>query len=208
MKKLPEMFENNKKWAKKVTENDPSFFSELAKSQKPELLWVGCADSRVPANQLLGLKPGEVFVHRNVANLVVSTDINFLSVLQYAVEALKVKHVIICGHSGCGGVEAAYDNAQLGLIDHWLRPIHRLSLEHKEGLDGIESKAERLEKLVQLNVKNQVLSLAQTPIVQQAWQRGQSLTIHGWMYYLATGLLTDLDYCFDGPGDVPLSVTF
>lgn len=207
MKKLPEVFANNKRWVKEVTAEEPSFFSELAKGQSPEYLWVGCADSRVPANQILGLNPGSVFVHRNVANLVVGTDVNFLSVLQYAVEALKVRHVIICGHTGCGGVEAAYVNEPLGLIDQWIRPIHLLSLHHKEELEAIEDRGERLKALVKLNVKSQALNLARMPVVQKAWRSGQELVIHGWLFDLGTGLLEDLDACYDGPEGLPLTPT-
>lgn len=205
MKKLPEVFAGNKRWAEEVTAEQPEFFTELAKGQAPEFLWVGCADSRVPANQILGLKPGSVFVHRNVANLVVGTDVNFLSVLQYAVEALKVKHIIICGHTGCGGVEAAYVNEPLGLIDQWIRPINQLSLDYREKLEAIEDRGERLKALVKLNVKAQVLNLARMPVVQKAWRGGQELTIHGWLFDLSTGLLADLDATYDSPENLPLA---
>lgn len=205
MKKLPEVFASNKRWAEEVTAEQPEFFTELAKGQAPEFLWVGCADSRVPANQILGLKPGSVFVHRNVANLVVGTDVNFLSVLQYAVEALKVKHIIICGHTGCGGVEAAYVNEPLGLIDQWIRPINQLSLDYREKLEAIEDRGERLKALVKLNVKAQVLNLARMPVVQKAWRGGQELTIHGWLFDLSTGLLADLDATYDSPENLPLA---
>lgn len=204
MKKLPEIFEGNKNWVGEVTAKDPEFFEELAKGQSPQYLWVGCADSRAPATQILGLKPGSVFVHRNVANLVVGTDMNFLAVLQYAVEALKVKHIIICGHTGCGGVEAAYVNKPLGLIDQWIQPVHMLSLNHKEQLDAIEDRSERLKALVNLNVKSQVLNLARMPVVQKAWRDGQELVVHGLLFNLGTGLLEDLDCSYDSPDDLPL----
>lgn len=206
MTKLPKLFDNNKQWAERLKQEDPTFFEESAKGQAPEYLWVGCADSRAPAAQLLGLKPGEVFVHRNVANLVVANDINFLSVLQYAVDALKVRHIIICGHTCCGGVEAAYEDKPLGLIDNWIRPVQQLSLAHKAELDAIEDRAERLETLVKLNIKTQVLNVAHTPTVQQAWKRGQDLTVHGWIYELASGHLKDLDFSFDGSKALPVRV--
>lgn len=208
MSQLPKLLAANKGWAERIKAEDPEFFEQLAEGQAPEYLWVGCADSRVPANQVLDQKPGSVFVHRNVANLVVATDVNFQSVLQYAVQALKVRHIIICGHTSCGGVEAGYDNNPLGLIDQWLRPINQLALEHKADLDKITDRKARLEKLVELNVRNQVLGLARMPVVQQAWRDGQALSLHGLKFTLATGLLSDLDTTFDGSQPLPTSLSF
>jgi carbonic anhydrase len=171
---------------------DPEFFQRLSHQQSPEYLWIGCSDSRVPANQIVGLLPGELFVHRNVANVVVHTDLNCLSVLQYAVDALKVKHVIVCGHYGCGGVLAALQNAKLGLIDNWLRHIQDIIEKHAELLFERTEEAKRHERLCELNVIEQVNNVAQTTVVQQAWERGQELAIHGWIYGLHNGLLHDL----------------
>lgn len=195
MKVLPKLFENNKDWAKKVVSADPTFFEQLSKQQAPDYLWIGCADSRVPATEICGLMPGEMFVHRNVANLVVHTDFNCLSVLQYAVDVLKVKHVIICGHYGCGGVFAAMDSAPHGLIDNWLRNIKDVYATHASELDGIADSTERGNRLCELNVAAQVHNLGSTTIVQDAWRRKQELTIHGWIYGLGDGLLKDLDLC-------------
>jgi len=194
MKALKTIFENNAAWAKQAVEKDPEFFDRLSNVQKPDFLWIGCADSRVPANQICGLQPGQVFVHRNVANLVVHTDINCLSVLQYAVEVLQVKHVIVCGHYGCGGVLAALGDKPLGLIDNWIRNIRDILDQHSRYLEKLEAE-ERGRRLVELNVATQVENLGNTTIVQDAWARGQQLTIHGWVYSLNNGLLKDLDLC-------------
>ena len=191
--KLEELFESNRNWANQVKINDPEFFAKLAGQQYPEYLWIGCSDSRVPANQIVGLLPGEVFVHRNVANIVVHTDLNCLSVLQYAVDVLKVKHVIVVGHYGCGGVRAAYENADNGLADHWLRNIRDVQFSHQAELDSITDEERRLERLVELNVETQVKHVCYTTIVQNAWLRGQHLSVHGWVYSLRDGLLKDLD---------------
>lgn len=192
MNTLDHLLEKNRTWARDMVTADPEFFQRLSHQQSPEYLWIGCSDSRVPANQIVGLLPGELFVHRNVANVVVHTDLNCLSVLQYAVEALKVKHVIVCGHYGCGGVLAALQNAKLGLIDNWLRHIQDIVEKHDELLLQRTEEAKRHERLCELNVIEQVQNVAQTTIVQQAWERGQELVIHGWIYGLHNGLLRDL----------------
>lgn len=198
MSKLDVLFEKNRDWALSVKTSDPLFFEKLSAQQSPEYLWIGCSDSRVPANQIIGLMPGEVFVHRNVANMVVHTDLNCLTVLQYAIDMLKVKHVMVVGHYGCGGVAAAYENADNGLIDNWLRNIKDVQHKHQAQLDAIDDEAQRLELLCELNVASQVANVCHTTIVQKAWQRGQSLAIHGWVYSLADGLLKDLDCTVDG----------
>ena len=197
MSKLDVLFEKNRNWALSVKASDPLFFEKLSAQQSPDYLWIGCSDSRVPANQIVGLMPGEVFVHRNVANMVVHTDLNCLTVLQYAVDVLKVKHVMVVGHYGCGGVAAAYENADNGLIDNWLRNIKDVQYHHQLQLDAIEDKTERLELLCELNVVSQVSNVCHTTIVQNAWRRGQPLAIHGWVYSLADGLLKDLDCTVD-----------
>ena len=197
MSKLDVLFEKNRDWALSVKASDPLFFEKLSAQQSPEYLWIGCSDSRVPANQIVGLMPGEVFVHRNVANMVVHTDLNCLTVLQYAVDVLKVKNVMVVGHYGCGGVAAAYENADNGLIDNWLRNIKDVQYHHQLQLDAIEDKTQRLELLCELNVVSQVSNVCHTTIVQNAWRRGQPLAIHGWVYSLADGLLKDLDCTVD-----------
>ena len=197
MSKLDVLFEKNRDWALSVKASDPLFFEKLSAQQSPDYLWIGCSDSRVPANQIVGLMPGEVFVHRNVANMVVHTDLNCLTVLQYAVDVLKVKHVMVVGHYGCGGVAAAYENADNGLIDNWLRNIKDVQHHHQLQLDAIEDKTQRLELLCELNVVSQVSNVCHTTIVQNAWRRGQPLAIHGWIYSLADGLLKDLDCTVD-----------
>src|SRR4026209_1474982 len=193
LKDLKRLLDQNKAWAESIRANDPEFFSTLAKTQKPTYLWIGCAASRVPATQLVNMLPGEMFVHRNVANVVVHTDFNCLSVMQYAVDVLKVEHIIVCGHHGCGGVKAAMDNLQLGLIDNWLRHVQDVLHEHQELLADIEDEETRLDRLCELNVIEQVLNVGRTTIVQSAWQRGQELAVHGWIYGLHDGLLRDLD---------------
>ena len=197
MSKLDVLFKKNRDWALSVKTSDPLFFEKLSAQQSPDYLWIGCSDSRVPANQIVGLMPGEIFVHRNVANMVVHTDLNCLTVLQYAVDVLQVKHVMVVGHYGCGGVAAAYENADNGLIDNWLRNIKDVQHHHQLQLDAIEDKAERLELLCELNVVSQVSNVCHTAIVQNAWQRGQPLAIHGWVYSLKDGLLKDLNCTVD-----------
>lgn len=193
MKKIAHLLENNKRWSKQITEKDPRFFEELADQQNPKYLWIGCSDSRVSANMLLGLAPGEVFVHRNVANLVIHTDMNCLSVMQFAVEVLQVQHVIVCGHYGCGGIAAAVENKRHGLIDNWLRHIQDTANLYADLLASIDDTDEKLERLCELNVAEQVQNVAETTVVQDAWNRGQELEIHGWIYGLKDGLLRDLD---------------
>jgi carbonic anhydrase len=188
-----QLLENNKKWVDRHMERDPEFFQRLSKGQNPPLLWIGCADSRVPANEIIGAQPGEVFVHRNIANMVVHSDMNMLSVLDYAVNVLKVKHVIVCGHYGCGGVAAAMTNKHFGLIDNWIRHIKDVYRLHNHYLDSILDETERFNKFVELNVKEQVFDLAKTSIVQSAWKKGQELTLHGWVYGLNSGFVTDLE---------------
>ena len=182
---------NNRRWAEGKTAVDPGFFARLAGQQSPDYLWIGCSDSRVPANQIVGLDPGEVFVHRNVANLAPPQDANYLSVLQFALDVLKVKHVLVVGHYGCGGVTAALEGLRLGLVDHWLHPIREVAAEHREELDALHGPA-RADKLCELNVVRQVRNVASDLFVQDAWARGQALTVHGWFYGLQNGLLGDL----------------
>ena len=200
MRSLPELFENNRAWAAEITRRDPDFFRRLSGQQAPQYLWIGCADSRVPANEIVGLLPGELFVHRNIANVVVHTDLNCLSVLQFAVDALRVRHVIVCGHYGCGGVLAALRDERLGLADNWLRHVQDVRSKHETELRGIATDAERHDRLCELNVREQVINVAQTTIVRDAWARGQALTIHGWIYGLRDGLLRDLGVWIDGGG--------
>jgi carbonic anhydrase len=197
MKDLKRLLDQNREWAQAITTSDPEFFTTLAKQQSPKFLWIGCADSRVPATQLAGMVPGEMFVHRNVANVVVHTDFNCLSVMQYAVDVLCVEHIIVCGHHGCGGVKAAMDNLQLGLIDNWLRHVQDVIREHEHTLVEIKDETKRLDRLCELNVVEQVLNVARTTIVQSAWQRGQDLVVHGWIYGLEDGLLRDLGISID-----------
>jgi len=192
MKDLQRLLDQNRAWAEVIKASDPWFFESLAKQQNPDYLWIGCSDSRVPATQLVGMVPGEMFVHRNVANLVVHTDFNCLSVMQYAVDVLQVDHIIVCGHQGCGGVKAAMDNLQFGLIDNWLRHVQDVMHAHEHELAKIEDESDRLDRLCELNVIEQVLSVSRTTIVQNAWRRGQELTIHVWIYGLKDGLLCDL----------------
>jgi carbonic anhydrase len=186
------LIENNKKWVKEQLKNDPKFFTDLANGQTPEYLWIGCSDSRVPANEITGTKPGEVFVHRNIANMVVHSDMNLLSVLSYAVEVLKVKHIIVCGHYGCGGVIAAMGTKQYGLIDNWLRHIKDVYRFHYLELDAIKDETQRARRFVEVNVMEQVRDLSKTSIVQNAWSNDQPLHVHGWVYDLNDGLIKDL----------------
>ena len=197
MKDLNRLLDQNRAWAENIKASDPDFFQTLAKQQSPRFLWIGCSDSRVPATQLVGMTPGEMFVHRNVANVVVHTDFNCLSVMHFAVDVLKVDHIIVCGHHGCGGVKAAMDNLQLGLIDNWLRHVQDVLQEHEEVLATVPDENERLDRLCELNVVEQVLNVGRTTIVQSAWQRGQELVVHGWIYGLQDGLLRDLGVSID-----------
>ena len=196
------ILENNKQWVEKKSAISPEFFNNLAEGQQPPLLWIGCSDSRVPANEIIGAEPGEVFVHRNIANMVIHSDMNMLSVLDYAVNALKVKHVIVCGHYGCGGVKAAMGNSSIGIIDNWIRHIKDVYRFHQKELDAITDENERFNKFVEVNVKEQVLDLAKTSIVQNAWKNGQELSIHGWVYGLNSGYVTDLGVNFSCDKDL------
>lgn len=184
--------DNNKNWSERVRHTHPTFFSVLSEQQSPEYVWIGCSDSRVSASNIVGLKPGEIFVHRNIANLVIHTDMNCLSVLQFAVEVLQVKHIIVCGHYGCGGVRAAFENKRHGLIDNWLRHIQDVANLYEDTLSKITDENAKLNKLCELNVVEQVLNVGETTIVQDAWSRGQILRVHGWIYDLNDGLITDL----------------
>lgn len=195
---LDDLKANNRRWAEKKTSVDPSFFKRLVGQQAPEYLWIGCSDSRVPANEIIDLDPGEVFVHRNIANLAPPQDANYLSVLQFAVDVLKVKHILVVGHYGCGGVAAAVDGKRLGLIDHWLHPIREVHADHKCELDGLPDERARWDRLVELNVIRQVKNVASDVFVQDAWARGQDLCVHGWVYSLANGLVTDLNVSVSG----------
>lgn len=188
-----QLLENNKEWVASQLKEDPEFFEKLAKGQKPPVLWIGCADSRVPANQIIGAKPGEVFVHRNIANMVIHSDLNMLSVLDYAVNVLKVKHVIVCGHYGCGGVATAMTNQHVGVIDNWIRHIKDVYRHNQNELDSIEDNHKRFDRFVELNVIEQVHDLAKTSIVQGAWGRSQDLHLHGWVYDIKDGLINDLN---------------
>lgn len=192
MSELEYLFRNNRHWASRLRSYDPEFFHELAEQQSPEFLWIGCSDSRVPANDIVGLMPGELFVHRNVANLMVHSDINGLSVLQFAVDVLKVRHIIVCGHYGCGGVRAAMQQQELGLIDNWLRHIRDIYRKHQHELDALPQESRRLDRLCELNVLEQVNHVCETSIVQNAWARGQELSVHGWIYAINDGHLRDL----------------
>lgn len=191
MERLTHLLENNRAWAKSISANDPDFFRKLADQQHPEYLWIGCSDSRVPANQITGLAPGEIFVHRNVANVVAETDFNVLAVIQYAVDVLKVRHIIVCGHYGCGGVQAALENFRHGMIDNWLAGIRSLSRRNKEELDAL-APAAAVDRLCELNVLSQATHVARTTILEDAWERGQQISIHSWIYLLRTGLITTL----------------
>ena len=192
MESIADLFERNRAWAGRILRDDPDFFEKLSHQQRPEFLWVGCADSRVPANEIVGLLPGEIFVHRNVANVVVHTDLNCLSVLQFAVDVLQVRHVIVCGHYGCGGVAAALSRQRLGLVDNWLRHVQDVASKHAGELATIAEGSTRNDRLAELNVIEQVANVCQTTIVEDAWGRGQELAVHGWIYGLADGLVRDL----------------
>jgi carbonic anhydrase len=204
MKSLSDLIDNNRRWAEGVNRREPGFFDRLSRQQAPRYLWIGCADSRVPANEIVDLPPGELFVHRNVANVVVHTDLNCLSVLQYAVDVLRVRHIIVCGHYGCGGVRAALTGAKLGLIDNWLRHVQDVRRKHAAALDALPEDA-REDRLCELNVLEQAVNVCETTIVQDAWARGQTVTVHAWIYRLDDGLIRDLG--FDVDSAVELSAT-
>jgi carbonic anhydrase len=202
MRTLSHLFANNRAWSQRIREQDPELFSKLSRQQAPHYLWIGCSDSRVPANQIVGLLPGELFVHRNVANVVAHTDLNCLSVAQFAVDILKVQHIIVCGHYGCGGVRAALCQERLGLVDNWLRHVQDVRQKHEGSLLALPELEKRIDRLCELNVIEQVLNVCQTTIVCDAWQRGQSLSVHGWIYGLQDGLLRDLATTVTHPDEV------
>jgi len=202
MRVLKDLFARNKKWAEGIKEKSPTFFEDLARQQNPEYLWIGCSDSRVPANEIGNLLPGSIFVHRNIANIVVHTDLNCLSVIQYAVDVLHVKHIIVCGHYGCGGIRAALENRDHGLIDNWLRHIKDIYRYHREKLDTVEDERGRIDLLCELNVVEQVANVCHTTIVQNAWMAGQQLSVHGWIYSIENGILKDLDVCFSSADEI------
>jgi carbonic anhydrase len=202
MRELPHLFERNRAWADEMTRQDPSFFTRLSNQQVPEYLWIGCSDSRVPANQIVGLLPGEMFVHRNVANVVVHTDLNCLSTVQFAVDVLQVGHIIVCGHYGCGGVGAALRGDTLGLVDNWLRHVQDVRWKHLAQLEALATDEERHRRLCELNVIEQVVNVGQTTVVRDAWRRNQRLTVHGWVYDVKDGLLRDLSMCVSSEADL------
>jgi carbonic anhydrase len=195
---LRDLLANNRAWAEGVRKREPGFFDRLTRQQAPQYLWIGCSDSRVPANQIVGLEPGEMFVHRNVANVVVHSDLNCLSVIQYAVEVLRVQHVIVCGHYGCGGVEHAYKRGRLGLIDNWLRHVQDVHDHHRESFTGSMTQQQSIDRLTELNVIEQALNVSRTTILQEAWGRGQSVAVHGWIYRLRDGIIRDLGFTVRG----------
>ncbi len=202
MRVLKHLFDKNRRWADQMTADDPQFFQKLSAQQSPQYLWIGCADSRVPATQITGLMPGEIFVHRNIANMVVHTDLNCLSVIQYAVETLGVKHIIVCGHYGCGGVRAAMQNKEYGLLDNWLLHLKDVYRKHETTLNAIDDDSHRYEHFCELNVIEQVYNVCHTTIVQGAWRRGSELSVHGWIYGIGDGLLKDLDLCVTSSDEV------
>lgn len=206
MRTLAHLFANNRTWAAEMVQQDPEFFRRLAQQQTPPYFWIGCADSRVPANQIVGLLPGQMFVHRNVANLVIHTDLNCLSALQYAVEALRVSDVIVCGHYGCGGVRAALRDERLGLIENWLRHVQDVYYKYRAPLDALPSEEARQQCLCELNVLEQVANVCRTTIVRQAWAQGHPLAVHGWIYDIRDGLLQDLGVCLLHEGELPRCV--
>ena len=203
MRSLSHLFDNNRDWAAEMTRQDPAFFTRLSGQQAPHYLWIGCSDSRVPANQIVGLPPGEMFVHRNIANVVVHSDLNCLSVMQFAVEFLRVQHIIVCGHYGCGGVTAALRDDKLGVVDNWLRHVQDVRWKHHHELDALPNDEARRRRLCELNVLEQVVNAAQTTVVRDAWARGQSLSVHGWVYALEDGLLRDLGLCIAAESELP-----
>ena len=202
MKFLPELFDNNRRWAAECIARRPDFFERLKAQQAPQFLWIGCSDSRVPANDIVGLLPGELFVHRNVANVVVHTDLNCLSVLQYAIDVLRVGHVIVCGHYGCGGVRAALEGAKLGLIDNWLRHVQDVQAKYHDAMRHLAGTDERIDRLCELNVIEQAVHVCETTVVQDAWARSQALAVHAWIYGIEDGLLRDLGFSVTDPRDV------
>lgn len=204
MKELKKLFENNKKWREKQLASDPLFFESRAESQSPKYLWIGCSDSRIPPNEIVDLPPGEMFVHRNIANLFTSVDLNALSVLQFAVDHLKVEHVIVCGHYGCGGVKCAMQQKQFGIMDNWIQSIRDIYDQNAEELEALKDQ-ERYRKLIELNVQMQVYNICHTTIVQKAWSEGKKLVVHGWVYDLASGMLHDLNCCISSLNEIKAS---
>lgn len=202
MRLLSQLFENNRAWATEMTRQDPEFFTRLSTQQAPKHLWIGCSDSRVPANEIVGLAPGELFVHRNVANVVVHADLNCLSAIQFSVDVLRVSHIIVCGHYGCGGVLAALRDDRLGLVDNWLRHVQDVRWKHQSQLDSLGDESRRHKRLCELNVIEQVVNVSQTTVVRDAWARGQMLAVHGWIYDLHDGLLRDLRICVTSASDL------
>lgn len=202
MRILKHLFDNNLKWAEEIKQVDPDFFSNLSVEQRPAYLWIGCADSRVPANQIVDMPPGEMFVHRNIANVVVHTDLNCLSVIQFAVEVLKIKHIIVCGHYGCGGIKAAMGHTEHGLIDNWLRHIKDVYRFHQQELEALPDETARFRRLCELNVVEQVANVCHTTIVQNAWNKGQELSVHGWIFAMEDGILQDLGLCVTGLDEI------
>src|SRR5215510_7161766 len=198
MNEIEIVLNKNREWSRRMTERQPDYFMKLARQQAPDFLWIGCSDSRVPANEIVGMLPGELFVHRNVANIVYPSDLNCLSVIQYAVDVLKVRHIIVCGHYGCGGVRAAMERQEFGLIDNWLRKIKDVYSANKGALDGEVDPEKRINLLCEVNVRQQVLNVCHTSIVQNAWREGRELAIHGWIYAIADGLLKDMGFTIDG----------
>ncbi len=203
MRVLRKLFEQNRRWAEGMKAQDPDFFLKLSRQQNPEYLWIGCSDSRVPANQIIDLLPGEIFVHRNIANLVVHTDLNCLSVIQYAVDVLRVKHIIVCGHYGCGGIKAAWENKEHGLIDNWLLNIKDVYRCHQEEIDALADDAAKISRLCEINVIEQVANVCHTTIVQNAWKSGQELAVHGWIYSIEDGILRDMNVCCTNISELP-----
>ena len=206
MRELAHLFENNRAWAEAMTREDADFFRRLAAQQAPQYLWIGCSDSRVPANQIVGLVPGDMFVHRNVANVVIHTDLNCLATIQFAVDVLRVAHVIVCGHYGCGGVMAALRDDKFGLIDNWLRHVQDIRDKHRVELEKLSTAAERHSRLCELNVIEQVINVSQTTVVRDAWRRGQRLAVHGWIYDINDGLLRDLSMCIASEDEARMSI--
>jgi carbonic anhydrase len=203
MRSLSHLFENNRAWSERIRRVDPEFFAKLSRQQRPRYLWIGCADSRVPANEIVGLAPGELFVHRNVANVVVHSDLNCLSVMQFAVDVLRIEHIIVCGHYGCSGVSVALQNQRVGLADNWLRHVQDVHSKHDAKVAGVSGMPQRVDRLCELNVIEQVANVCQTTIVRDAWDRGQELAVHGWVYGLKDGLVRDLGTTVMNPGEAP-----
>jgi carbonic anhydrase len=205
MHPLSHLFENNRAWSERIRRSDPEFFATLARQQRPRYLWIGCADSRVPANEIVGLLPGELFVHRNIANVVVHSDLNCLSVMQFAVDVLEIEHIIVCGHYGCSGVAAALQDRRVGLADNWLRHVQDVHAKHGARVAAIHDVPQRIDRLCELNVIEQVANVCQATVVQDAWARGQALAVHGWAYGLKDGLVRDLSTTVAGPAEVPVA---